>query len=110
MPAVVARAHSRRRHHRWLCAGAIRRRRESFARGRRLVLPARLPGSRRASEVPQVTVKQLKDLIEDWPSNAPVTVRTVEHGEVCLTVTLTSVDQYEDGSLMLVGDVDKASN
>lgn len=58
----------------------------------------------------QVTAAQLRAAIADWPDDTAVTVRTVEHGEVCLTVALTSVDQYDDGSLLLVGDVDQASN
>ena len=57
-----------------------------------------------------MTADQLRAALVDWPGDTPVTVRTVEHGEVCLTVALTSVDQYDDGSLMLVGDVDAASN
>jgi hypothetical protein len=39
-----------------------------------------------------------------------VSVRTLEGGEVCLTVDLTSVDQYPDGSLLLVGDLDRTAN
>jgi hypothetical protein len=57
-----------------------------------------------------VNARQLRETIADWPDDAPVVVRTLEHGEVCLTVALTSVDQYDDGSLLLVGDVDKAAN
>jgi hypothetical protein len=57
-----------------------------------------------------VNAKQLREVLADWPEDTQVSVRTLEHGEVCLTVALTSVDQYEDGSLLLVGDGDKASN
>lgn len=57
-----------------------------------------------------MNAKQLRDAIADWPDDTRVTVRTVEHGEVCLTVDLTGVDQYDDGSLLLVGDVDAAAN
>lgn len=57
-----------------------------------------------------MNARQLREAIADWDDDAPVTVRTVEGGEVCLTVALTSVDQYEDGSLLLVGDIDKAAN
>ncbi len=57
-----------------------------------------------------MNVKQLREALADWPEETPVAVRTLELGEACLTVSLTSVDQYDDGSLLLVGDVDKASN
>jgi hypothetical protein len=56
-----------------------------------------------------MNAKQLREALADWPDETPVAVRTLEHGEVCLTVDLTSVDQYEE-SLLLVGDVDAASN
>jgi hypothetical protein len=57
-----------------------------------------------------VNAAQLRQALAEWPDETPVTVRTLEHGEVCLTVALTSVDQYDDGSLLLVGDVDQTSN
>ncbi len=57
---------------------------------------------------------QLKAALADWPDSTPVAVRTLEKGEVCLTVDLTSVDQHDAGkgcaSLLLVGDVDQAGN
>lgn len=61
-----------------------------------------------------MNAKQLREALRDWPDETPVAVRTLEHGEICLTASLTSVDQYDEGggfaSLLLVGDVDKAGN
>jgi hypothetical protein len=60
-----------------------------------------------------VNVGQLRGILRDWPPQTQVTVRTIEKGEVCLTVDLTSADQHDAGngavSLLLVGDVDEAS-
>jgi hypothetical protein len=61
-----------------------------------------------------VNVGQLRAILRDWPPQTPVAVRTVEAGEICLTVDVTSADQHDAGngsvSLLLVGDVDKAGN
>jgi hypothetical protein len=57
-----------------------------------------------------VNVKQLREALADWPDETSVAVRTIETGEVCLTVDLTGVDQYADGSLLLVGDLDHTAN
>lgn len=62
-----------------------------------------------------MNVGQLRAVLRDWPPQTPVAVRTIEKGEqVCLTVDLTSADQYDGGdgatSLLLIGDVDRAGN
>ncbi len=61
-----------------------------------------------------MNVGQLKRALKDWPDEWAVAVRTVEQGAVSLTVSLTSVEQYEPPlarpELLLVGDVDEAGN
>lgn len=61
-----------------------------------------------------MNVGQLRAVLRDWPPQTPVAVRTVEKGEVCLTVDLTSADQHDAGSgavsLLLIGDVDQAAS
>lgn len=61
-----------------------------------------------------MNVATLRSILRDWPPETQVAVRTVERGETCLTVDLTSADQYDAGngavSLLLVGDVDEASS
>ncbi len=61
-----------------------------------------------------MNAQQLREAIAEWPDETPVAVRTLEHGEICLTVALTSVDQYDEGagvaSLLLVGDIDQAAS
>ena len=61
-----------------------------------------------------MNVAQLRSILRDWPPQTQVAVRTVERGEICLTVDLTSADQYDAGdgsvSLLLVGDIDGASS
>lgn len=61
-----------------------------------------------------MNVGQLRGILRDWPPQTPVAVRTLEKGEICLTVDLTSADQHDAGngavSLLLIGDVDEASS
>jgi hypothetical protein len=59
-----------------------------------------------------VNVAELRRILADWPPQTPVAVRTVEKGEVCLTVSLTSADQLDgavDG-LVLIGNLDEAAS
>lgn len=51
------------------------------------------------------TVKQLKAAIADWPEDDPVVLRVIELGEVQLTVDMTGIDQYDDASLLLIGEL-----
>jgi hypothetical protein len=62
-----------------------------------------------------VNVAELRRILADWPPQTPVAVRTVEKGEVCLTVSLTSADQLDasDGAvdgLVLIGNLDEAAS
>lgn len=51
------------------------------------------------------TVKDLKAAIADWPEDDPVVLRINELDEVQLTCDMTGVDQYDDCSLLLIGEL-----
>lgn len=52
-----------------------------------------------------VLVRDLIEYLREWPSNSPVCLRVIELGEVQITADLTKLDQYEDGSPMLIGEL-----
>jgi hypothetical protein len=57
-----------------------------------------------------MTVAQLREALSQCAPDEIVALRTVEHGEVCLTSDLTSVELSPDGCVLLVGDVDKVAS
>ncbi len=55
-----------------------------------------------------VLVKDLLEYLREWPGNSPICLRVIELGEVQLTADLTGIDQYEDGSPMLIGELQES--
>ena len=53
-------------------------------------------------------VAELIRKLQDYGDDTPVSVRTLEHGEVVLTVEVTRV-KVENGEIVIVGDIDEAA-
>ena len=51
-------------------------------------------------------VSDLQKQLSKLPAESDVTVRTIERGEVCLTVELTEVRWTHEDGVMLIGDLD----
>lgn len=55
-----------------------------------------------------MTAGQLVSLLNNFSADTPVVLRAIELEEVQVTVDLTDVTRYEDGSVLLIGDLEKA--